>query len=209
MRALEVGMSVPVLLNHRVSQSNSAWGGGAGDARLFVIWDPAIEVGRAGDKPVLPVPVFTLGVRLPTGRGYADASGTLLEDVTGVGRPALLLGAQLERTVDRWPWAIGLYTDLGLGTDSVQPVVNANASLGRYITQRWSVMASIRATAAWADASRVDTASARTVLGARVVYGKVQAWRAYAGVEADLAAPFLGRSSNTYVSFGVGVVWVL
>jgi len=150
--------------------------------------------------------VFTLGVRLPTGRGAVDAAGALLENMTGRGRPALIAGAQLERTTDRWPFAISMLTQMEVGETSLLPSLTSSVSLGRTLGSRWTVNVQLRSTVSWA----VDGPPAyRTTAGFRVIHGKIQRWRIWAGAEADLGAPYLGRHNDTGVSIGVGVTCVL
>ena len=76
-----------------------------------------------------------MGARLPTGRDWSESSTLLLEDVTGVEQPALIVGIAVERTVDKWPWSVGSTAEVGVG-NGVQPSIITSGSVGRYITPR-------------------------------------------------------------------------
>ena len=61
--------TLPMRLNHRAAGDLSELGGGLSDLRAGVIWDPIEEKASSW----LPVPVLTIGARLPTGRDWQDA----------------------------------------------------------------------------------------------------------------------------------------
>lgn len=199
----QIGLTAPVWLNHKAVAGDQAWGGGLGDLRVTATWDPLEEKWVEKGKFGWPVPVFTAGVRIPTGRDWERSKGELFEDVTGLGSPAALLGVTAERTMGDWPWSVGVDVEFGLDEDGFEPMMTAYAGVGRYLGTGWSLLASARHTRAW-----VGDPSARTVVGARIVRGQLMRWRAWAGVEADVPAPWLGQSAMRQVAVGGGVAIV-
>jgi hypothetical protein len=200
----QVGVTAPIWLNHKAVGKDGAWGGGAGDLRVSATWDPFEE---RWSKPGIfggpPVPVFTAGVRLPTGRDWEDAKGALFEDVTGLGTPALIAGVAMERTLGRTPWSLGAQTELGFRGGAAEPTLQVFGGMGRYLGTEWSVFTSLRYMRAWLDES-----SSRTTLGLKVTHGRRLRWRVWAGLEADLPIPYLGHSAMRRISAGTGVALV-
>jgi hypothetical protein len=178
---------------------------GAGDLRLTALWDPRTERPRGGDAPALPVPVFTLGVRAPTGTAWTDAADPLMADVTGLEGPAVIVGAQLERTLDRTPWSIGVFEELGATDRGLHPTTRALGTLGRTLGRRWSLVA----TAQHIRTGDADGAvAARTSAGLRATVGQRMRWRAWAGVDQDLPLAGLGRDNALLTRAGVGALLV-
>lgn len=203
----QIGVTLPLWLNHKAVADQVAWGGGPGDLRVTATWDPIEERPALPGDLEPPVPVFTAGVRVPSGRSWRDATGALFEDVTGLAGPALLAGASLERITDRTPWAVGVNTELGLDEGELVPVLGAFGSVGRYFGTRWSVLGSLRHVQTFAGADPAGRTS-RTTAGLRLTHGRMLAWRAWAGAEADLPVPHLGRSAMRRVSVGAGFALV-
>jgi len=199
----QIGVTAPIWLNYKAVGKDEAWGGGAGDLRVSATWDPFEERWVKPGTFGAPVPVFTAGVRLPTGRDWEDAQGALFEDVTGLGVPALIAGLALERTLGRTPWSLGAQTELGVRDGAAEPTLQVYGGVGRYLGTQWSVIGNLRYMRAWLDAS-----SSRTTLGLRVVHGQRLRWRVWAGVEGDLPIPYLGHSAMRRVSTGAGIALV-
>ncbi len=204
-RQWQLGLQAPARLTHKAAADLSLWGGGQGDLTVSAMWDPAEERPRIDgvDWKARPVPIVTFGARLPTGRAWDKADGALMEDVTGRGEVALSVGLRVERTLDKTPWSLGITGELGQGRGATLGRVDALATVGQYFGTRWSVLGTLRHQSTWMSGH-----SARTAFGGRVVYGVPRAWRAYAGVEADVPVAGLGRSMMRVVTPGVGVVGV-
>lgn len=198
-----VTVELPVRLDHRAAGEVSAWGGGVGDVRALVWWDPFVE--RPKEDGGGPLPWFVAGLRAPTGRDWTEARQPLDADVTGLAGPGLLLGATLGRTLDRTPWTVGLDAEIGLGGEHPQTTLTASGSVGRTLGARWTVLGSARHAI---TASGDDGMAARTAAGARLVLGRPVRWRAWAGAEADLPVPGLGRSAPIAARLGVGAALV-
>ena len=203
----QVGLSLPMRLNHKGLEDQDLWGGGAGDLAANVVWDPFVELPTGGPGRALPVPILTAGVRLPTGRTWEQADGALLEDVTGLPGPGLLLGLSMERTLDKTPWSLGVDSELARDHDHLHPTLTFNGSLGRYLGTRWSVVAVGRHQRSYALDGTGGSAS-RTVLGAKLALGKPLKWRTWLGAEGDLPIPELGHGNLRQVSASAGFALV-
>jgi hypothetical protein len=192
-RAAQLQVTVPGRFAWRDTGALSDTGGGLGDVGIGMIWDPV-------DEDDGPVPVLTVGARLPTGRTWEDSDSPLLADVTGLPGPALRLGLAAERALPRTPWSAGV--DVEAGPDA--PVaVAASASIGRTIGREWSVAAGVRHVATF-----VGGGTGRTTLSAQLVRGQRLAWRTWAGVGADVPVRGLGRSSTAELTATVGIAVV-
>lgn len=211
-RRLQFGLAMPARLNHKVTSSQDAWGGGAGDLRVLGLWDPMEERPAAAEGPALPVPILTFGLRAPTGRSWAEAEGAMGEDVTGLEGPAALLGLSVERTLDRVPWSLSADAELGADGEGAErhlhPALTGTASVGRYVGTRWSLNATLSHQRSWVlDPSSPGSAS-RTSAGLKVASGRPLRSRAWLGVESDLPVSGLGRSNLELARAGLGVVVV-
>lgn len=199
-RQLQMGFSLPVRANHRASASAADWGGGPGDALVQVLWDPKEEL---PDGP--PVPLLSVGLRLPTGRDWTESDSPLLADVTGLAAPAVTVGVQLERTLRRTPYNLALGTSWGFAEDAVQPSISASASLGHYFGYGWSALGALSWSGAWAALDGSASAVMNPRLGLSVVHGQAKRWRVWAGAELDLPAPIVGRSATRYAAATIGM----
>jgi hypothetical protein len=202
-RRWQVGGSLPTRVQHKGSDTLDAWGAGVGDARLGLLWDPQEEL---GDGP--PVPLVGLGARLPTGRAWDASQGVMMEDVTGLPGAALSASVGVERSLDPWPWSVALTGELGVSGPTKDAGATASASLGRYLSSRASLAATLAHTRARADLAAAGTGTARTTAGLRLVTGRPLRWRAWAAVGGDLPAPYLGKESVAQLRGEVGAVLV-
>lgn len=203
----QVGLSLPMRVNHKGTDQLDLWGGGAGDLTATLLWDPLDEYPRGTELKALPVPVLTAGLRAPTGRTWEQADGLLLEDVTGRPGPGLLLGVSIERTVDRTPWSLGVDSELALDDGHIRPVLSFNGSLGHYLGTRWSVTGMARHERGLGVGD--DSASnSRTVLAAKVTTARQLAWRAWMGVEGDVPLPLLGHGNQRVLGASLGAALV-
>lgn len=207
-RQWQVGGTLPVRLNHHESREQSGWGGGVGDARALVMWDPLEEKPRLASLKATPVPIATLGVRVPTGRDWTRSERALGEDVTGLQPAAVLAGIAVERTLDRWPWSAGIATEVGVAPDSVQPAFVASASLGRTLTPRWTLTGTARHELAWATLEANTPAIRDTTAGAQLVHGRPLGWRAWVGAESAVPIPQFGASASRVASVFTGAALV-
>lgn len=203
----QVGLALPLRLNHKGLDEEDRWGGGAGDLVSTVLWDPLTEWARGGEHAALPVPVLSAGLRLPTGRTWEQAEGRLLEDVTGRPGPGLLLGLSMERTLDRTPWSLGVDGELARDDEHLHPTLTFSGSLGRYLGTRWSVVGLARHARSWTlDGGGGSTS--RTVVGGKAAVGRPLSWRAWAALEADLPLPAVGHANLRQLTGSVGAALV-
>lgn len=207
----QIGLSLPARLNRKATDTTEAWGGGAGDLRVLGTWDPLNEWARGGEQAPLPVPILTGGLRLPTGTSWQEADGALLEDVTGLPGPAAVLGVSIERTLDRTPWSLGVESELGTVAHDdgrhLHPGFYGWLNVGRYLGTRWSVSGTLAHQESFA-VGEPGSRTARTSLGARVTTARPLKWRAWAGGDADLPIPGLGRANLQRVQLGLGLALV-
>ncbi len=202
-RRWQVGGSLPTRVQHKGSDSLDAWGAGVGDARLGALWDPLEEL---GDGP--PVPLATLGVRLPTGRSWDASEAAMMEDVTGLPGASASAGVGVERSLDPWPWSVNLTGELGVSGPTKGASATASASVGRYLASSASIAATLAHTRARADMAAAGTGTARTTAGLRLVTGRPLRWRAWASVGGDLPVPYLGKESIAQLLGELGAVLV-
>jgi len=196
----QLGVDVPVRLSQKQSGSMSSRGGGAGDLLVHATWDPMVE--QAG-RPGRPVPVLSIGLTLPTGRGTEASTDPLQSDVTGLGQPALTSAAGLERTLGRWPWSAAA---TGTLTRSGAAGLALAGSLGRYLNHRWTVTASLAHEATRTLGTPGASSTHRTTAAARVLRGQTRAWRAWIGTRLDLPVDLLGRSHVREATVDTGIV---
>ncbi len=180
-RAGQLAVSLPLRATHRGAGLIDDLGGGVGDLRASVTWDPREE------RPLgwTPVPVLSAGVRLPTGRSWTDAESALQADVTGLPGSSLTGGLVLERTLGRIPWGLGLSGELPLQEEVPRSVVGA-ASVGHYLGTHWTVTGGL-------SHQRTSAQTAATSISARLIRGQVLRWRAWLGGEVHLPVAGLGQ----------------
>lgn len=208
----QVGLSMPGRLNHKATSSLDTWGGGAGDLRVTALWDPFEEKPALAEGPALPMPLFSLGFRAPTGRSWDRSESPLGEDITGLPGPAVLAGVSLERTLDRMPWSVEVDTEVGreglAGDRHLQPALTAAGSLGRYIGTHWSLAGTLVHQRSWTLDPENPGQTSKTTAGLKVATGRPMAWRAWAGVDGDLPVSKLGSSNMRMVRAGLGMAIV-
>ena len=197
-RELSVTADLPARLSRR-GQGASSLGGGVGDVSINLTIDPLEE--KAGGAAV---PLFTLGLRAPTGRDWSESDNPKGADITGQGGVGLNAGVQLERTLDATPRTLGISASVPVGAQASLPSVTVTGSLGRYLSPRWSLIGGLRHTVSGFSKGR----SHRTVASARIVHGRPLAYRFYGGVESDLPSPWVGRSNPLFARASIGAVWV-
>ena len=208
-RAWEVQARLPVEHHVLTTDTTQHTGGGLGDARALVLWDP-LEERPPGVAGAGPTPVGILGVRAPTGRDWAASTDPMNADVTGQEHPALVVGGQLERTLGRWPWSLG-----ALGERDVAPAAGrstigqSTATFGRYLGAGWTVLGALSHTRARADPAPTTLPTTSTTAGARVVHGRPIRWRAWLGVDHAVGLPGFGRAAPRLAaaSLGYAAVW--
>lgn len=201
----QLNLTMPVRSQWRRAGDLSSAATGTGDLRATALWDPFTETPRGGDGAALPVPVLTAGVRAPTGRSWEEASDPLMADVTGLAGPAVILGAQLERTLDRTPWSIGVFEELGTTDQGLHPTTRVLGTLGRTLGSRWSVVGTAQHLR---TGDGQGEAASRTSAGLRATVGRRMAWRAWAGLDQDLPLAGLGRDNPLLTRAGVGAMVV-
>ncbi len=204
-RKAQLGLSVPTLINRKDLGEEPIWGSGLGDVRLSGLWDPLNELPRGVEGVrAWPVPIFQVGLRLPTGRTWEEAEGALFEDVTGRPGTGLILAAGLERTLDRTPWSLNLGGELAPDGEHLHSVLGLDASLGRTLGRRFSVSA--RASHQQTRVHGEDSgATRRSSVGISAVHGVPLRTRSWLALDADLPVPGLGQNNLRAVRAGVGV----
>lgn len=191
----------PAQVNWKSTRDVASVGGGIGDARLAVFFDPIDEPAEG----FLPVPILTLGARLPSGRAWTEAKDPLLADVTGLPDPAATAALSLERANGRVPYSVGAELELPLGADTLTPaVLGLSGSVGFSIDGRWVVLGTARHQLTPGE----PEGPSRTAAGVRVMRNEPVTWRAWLGAESDLPAPGLGRSNTQAVRASAGFLFV-
>ena len=191
-RQMHVTAQLPVRATRKANATESSWGFGPGDLSASVWFDPWEE------SSTRPRPVLQAGVRAPTGRSWDRSSDPLGSDITGLPDPAVLLGANLERTTGSTPYAAGVSATLSLG--DTPHLFGVTGSVGRYLGTRWTALG----TGSFQVAPSTKSFSARTSLGGRVVHGAMLSHRVWAGAETDLPISGLGRNNPQLLRVGVG-----
>lgn len=206
-RRWQVGLTAPARLNRYATESTRAWGGGPGDARVVALWDPLEERPRGSETPALPVPLLTAGLRVPTGRAWTESDAPMGEDITGLEQPAVLVGASIERTLDRWPWSLGTTAEVGV-VPGVQPTVQTIGTLGRTLGAKWTVVGSGRHTLSWASLEPGVRAVHSAHVGGRIVHGRPVRWRVFTGAETSLPVDHLGAGAALQTTVTAGALMV-
>lgn len=189
--------TLPMRLNHRAAGDLSELDGGVGDLRAGVIWDPIDEHASSWR----PVPVLTLGARLPTGRDWRDAERQLQTDVTGLTGTALIGVLTAERTMGRTPWSLGVDLESGGGITAM----GTTAVLGRYIGSQWSVISSLRHSR---TITHTGSSTSRTNTGLRLTRGQPMRWRAWIGLDADVPVSGMGQGASRLAHASLGVALI-
>lgn len=195
----QVGLLLPSRMGRKQVSDQDFRGGGLGDLSLLATFNPMEERPREG-RAGIPVPVLSVGARLPTGRSWLESEDPMMADVTGLPDPALLLGLWVERTLDRLPWSLGL--DATLGTAAAPRVLGTSLMAGTYLGSRWTLLGTARHERSLGG----EAPTRRNRVGARMVHGKTLAWRAWADVGADLPLPGLGLDQGRSLSAGAGLL---
>ncbi len=197
----QLGASMPVVANWRNGET-FRWGGGAGDLRVDAKYYTSGDING-------PVPLVTIGARLPTGRSWRPNSDATAQDITGLAGPALILRAQLEKTTGDTPWVVSINTETGTANGHISPVMTLNAGMGRYWGQRLTFFGNLSHMETLAKGSQQWARAARTTLSGRVIIGSRLRWRAWASLSADLPIPGLGadRTQRMGGTVGYARVW--
>jgi hypothetical protein len=207
-RRWQVGLAAPLLVNARSAGDLSTSGFGPGDARVLATWLPVEEVAPEPGRLGRPAPVWTAGLRLPTGRDWRTSQDPLLADVTGLPGAAVVVGAQLERTYGDTPWLAGVTTETGVAGGSISPTVTAYGGVGRYLGSDWTVFGSVTHTESVSRGAASWARGARTTAGIRVITGRSLRWRAWGAADVDVPVPGLGADRATLARIGGGVAWI-
>jgi hypothetical protein len=188
-------VSLPARVTHRAAPGAVDDGAGLGDLRAAVVLDPFVD--RRGGPPV---PVFTLGLRAPTGRDWTEASGPLLADVTGlpgVGGTAMVT---FEHVSGEGPWWVGLDV---IGDPDTPTRAGGSAAWGRYVGARATWLATARH-----ERQLAAGGAARTTLGGRVVWGRPMRGRIWLGLATDVPIPGLGSGLPATTSLDLGAALI-
>ncbi|MFT5685273.1 MAG: hypothetical protein ACI8RZ_006223 [Myxococcota bacterium] len=188
--------TLPARVNHRVAGDLDEAAAGLSDLRGGVIWDP-IDESPANQRPI---PVITLGARLPTGVDWTESETDLQTDVTGLVGPAIIGAITAERTMGRLPWSLGADVEASTSLTSV----GATAAVGRYLNTRWSLNGSLRYSATFADGAT----TARTNAGLKLTRGQPLRWRGWVAVDSDVPLDGLGQSTTRQAHASLGVALI-
>ncbi len=202
----QISLTLPVELRTRAAAGLSTWGAGVGDVRLLATWETQVETTPSAGQRARPVAVVIGGLRLSTGRSAEASSDPFEADVTGSGTTGLVAQLQVERLGDRVPWWVALGTDVGVGSGSVQPALEASAGVGR----TWGDVGSLTVTAShrttWReqpDAAWATTSSTSLALvGSLTVAPTARLWLA---ARSGLPIPGLGSNALLEVGGSVGL----
>ena len=207
-RDWQVGLVLPVHTNRRGSADDTTWGGGPGDMQVSATWDPVEERPTTPERHGAPVPLLTFGARLPTGTAWDESDRALAEDVTGRPGPALVVGAQLERATDRWPWSVAVATETELSGGTLRPALSWGGAAGRYLGPRWSFVGQLNQIASWSVAHDTSTMTLASTAGLRLVRGEPRSWRGWVGSATSIPIRHAGISSARTLSMSAGAVLV-
>ncbi len=97
-RRFQFGVSMPILLQGKQVAGQAEVGGGPGDMNLWLSVEPFEDL---GGRRAPPVPMFGLGLRLPTGIPLDRAPGSTGAGATGTGHLAVGPGLRVEKTFTR------------------------------------------------------------------------------------------------------------
>jgi hypothetical protein len=193
-RTLQLGVALPVRYGWRTATGLTDAGGGVGDVQVRALLEPVQTSG--------PSPVAVLGIDAPTGRDWAHADGPLLADVTGRGLVLATGGVGVEQTGGKIPWST--LVDLSADVEGTVPArLGVGGSLGVALGSAWSVSGVARH-----EHDLAADGTARTRVGATVVYGVPVAWRTWAAVTTDLPVPGLGRATTALLAGSLGFAWI-
>jgi hypothetical protein len=219
-RPVQLFVSLPLIATSRATPGLASHGGGPGDLRAGIAWDPWHEKDASVDPRRLPVPVFALGVRAPTGRDTFHARDDLESDVTGLPGTALTAEVRVERTVDDVPWYVSTVVETGLvpaklarpdAPDarglSVEPVVRVTAAVGRRLASGATIMGTLSHGESVRTSSGRSWRTAWTTVGALALVGGVAKPRTWFGLTTDLPVPGLGAERPVSVGLVVGLAW--
>jgi hypothetical protein len=219
-RPVQIFASLPLIATSRSTPGLASRGGGPGDLRLGVAWDPWHEKEASADPRRLPVPVFALGVRAPTGRDTFHAQDDLESDVTGLPGTAVTAEVRVERTVDDVPWYVSTVVETGLVPAarahpdapgargvSVEPVVRVTAAVGRRLSPQATLMGTLSHGESVRQTSGRTWRTAWTTLGALALVGGAAKPRAWFGLTTDLPIPGLGAERPVSVGMVAGFAW--
>jgi hypothetical protein len=188
----QVFATLPTRLNHRAAGDIDEHAAGLSDLRLGVTLNPVAE-SVTGHRPV---PMITLGARLPTGEDWTDSQDALQTDVTGLVGPAVIAGVTAERTEGKTPWSLGVDAEAG-GSGTA---LGGSAAIGRYLGTRWSITGGLRTSATLAGGSTTT----RTNTGLTLTRGQALRWRAWISADTDVPLDGLGRGTTRQAHVGLG-----
>jgi hypothetical protein len=115
-------------------------------------------------------------------------------------------GVLLDKTLGKHPWSVGVTANVPLGGEA--PSLSAVAGVGAYLGPSWTVIGRVEHMETLPVRDRGLTGASRTIVGGRLVYGKMMAWRAWADVSSDVGIPGIGRNAMQRVQVGGGVALV-
>ena len=214
---LQLGLTIPALLNARRLGGFGGVGGGLGD----IVFSGRYDLVPLGDPGAVPPIALTAAITLPTGRAAADARDPLAADATGLGAAELRPGFVVEKIFadalsTTFAASVGLRTSFSTaGGDRVQlgpryrliaaagPVFPSGLSLAAGLVHEGEPAPEVGGVVAQ-DASRRRTAA--LAFGAYDIHPR---WTALASFELDL--PISGLSKNeparTGIAVGLRHVW--
>ncbi|MCK6528255.1 hypothetical protein L6R50_12095 [Myxococcota bacterium] len=218
-RFLQVGADLPLLVQSAPGAEGRDVGGGVGDVSVFVRVDPVEDAFAARLPRGVPVPVFSLAVAFPSGKGWQDVDSSSPGSVTGTGRVVLTPTLTLERTGVRGGIALAGSVSLGLprpdeGDGAVLPgAAWRGAVTGQvFATRRLTFAATAGArgsAAATRDGEAFGVPGVEPLLGIGASASLSRSMRLAAGVEGGLPIAGLGRAHGVQVAASVTLMGVL
>jgi hypothetical protein len=176
------------------------FGAGFGDLTVRAILEPVDERFVTGVRGP-PVPILTIGLRIPTGRNSSQSKRPLLSDVTGLKGFSIPITLGFERTSGDLLWSTNIMADIPLLTEIME--LGMLGSIGRTIRPHWTVLG--HGSYRW---TLGPGSTAATTLGFRSVHQIRGRHRAWWGISSDLPVPGLGkdRAIMTSAEFGMALV---
>lgn len=211
-RFMQVGMSVPLVLQWKRVAGTDGIGAGPGDLTVWTWVEPFEDLGA---PPAVPLPEFGFLLTLPTGVPVERATAPVGAGATGTGYAVLRPSLRLGRT-----WLKGsLHAAGGLGISPPRPgetrapgVAWEGSINGAWFVRRDVTLSLLLGatglTRGFADGKPVGAPSIEPWLSAGVALAPRMKGRLNIGVRTSLPIPGLGRSQEATVLFAVGGTFV-
>lgn len=194
---LQVAVDLPASARSYTVAEVHETGVGVGDLGATL----RIDASQRGTWPATARPAVTLGVSIPTGRGWDDAATTTGADVTGAGSTVVRGGLAWEGLIVRGVWTAGVSAELPTGAPASLQVVPAVGAGWRAKPQF-----DLRAGLAAEVGPAATAVSVVPVVSAGAVWRLSKVARLLPGVSVAPPIPGIGRNGESWVRVGVAAV---